>query len=166
MRKIQHTIDIPAAPTLVWQILTATDQYADWNPFITQLDGELREGERLRLRVTPGKRSMTFTPTVLAVQEHRLLRWRGRLGVRGIFDGVHEFRLEPLPDGGTRFIQRELFSGVLVPLLARVLDDTVAGFVVMNEALKDRAMAVRRDMETTVTKQSDVGATSHHKGMQ
>ena len=141
MRKIEHTIDIAAAPSLVWGILTATDLYADWNPFIAELDGELREGDRLRVRVTPGKRSMTFTPTVLVIEEHRLLRWRGRLGVPGVFDAVHEFRVEPRPDGGTRFVQREQFSGVLVPLLRRVLDDTVAGFVAMNEALRDRALA-------------------------
>ena len=124
MRKIEHTIDIAASPDVVWQILTATDLYAEWNPFIAQLDGEWQKGERLRLRVSPADRSMTFTPTVLAVEEHRLLRWRGRLGVPGVFDGVHEFRLEHRPDGGTRFVQSESFSGVLVPLLRRALDDT------------------------------------------
>ncbi len=141
MRTIEHSIDIPASPTVVWQIMTATDQYGEWNPFIRQLDGELREGERLRVRITPAKRSMTFTPTVLAVEEQRLLRWRGRVGFAGIFDGVHEFRLEPRPDGGTRFVQRETFTGVLVPLLRRVLDDTRAGFVAMDEALRGRATA-------------------------
>ena len=45
-------------------------------------------------------------------------------------------------EGGTRFVQREEFRGVLVtPLLAWVGKSTLAGFKQMNEALKERAEA-------------------------
>jgi hypothetical protein len=74
---------------------------------------------------------------VLAVEEGTLIRWRGRLP--GFFDGEHELRLEPSPDGGTRFVQRETFTGLLVPMVPRVLDDTATGFAAMNAALRDRA---------------------------
>ncbi len=84
---------------------------------------------------------MTFRPTVLAIEDGRLIRWRGRAGVPGIFDGEHELRLEATPDGGTRFVQREAFTGLLVPLLRRVLDDTESGFAQMNAALRDRAIS-------------------------
>ena len=144
MKTMDHTIDIPAHPTVVWRVLVATHQYSAWNPFIRQLDGELRAGARLLVRITAANRRMTFKPTVLDVEEGRLLRWRGRLGVPGVCDGVHEFRLEPLPGGGTRFVQSETFSGVLVPLLGRVLDDTAEGFRAMNEALQARAAAAAK----------------------
>ena len=84
---------------------------------------------------------MTFRPTVLAVEDGTLLRWRGRLGMPGLFDGEHEFRLEPIPDGGTRFTQRETFTGLLVPMMPRVLVDTATGFAAMNAALRDRAVS-------------------------
>jgi hypothetical protein len=141
MRTVEHAIHIQAPPTTIWQILTATDQYADWNPFMTRLYGRLVVGERLTVTIRPGKHSMTFRPTVLAVEEVALIRWRGRLGVPGIFDGEHELRLEATADGGTRFVQRETFTGLLVPMIRRVLDDTQTGFAAMNAALKDCAMS-------------------------
>ena len=52
---------------------------------------------------------MTFRLTVLAVEDGSLIRWRGRLGMPGLFDGEHELRLEPTSDGGgTRFVSGPL----------------------------------------------------------
>ncbi len=139
MRTIQHTTDIEAPPSQVWGILLDTAEYWQWNPFMTHLDGHIAEGNRLAVSIRAGNRQMTFRPTVLAVAEGELIRWRGRLGIRGIFDGDHELALEELGDGTTRFTQRETFSGILVPFLRGVLDDTAAGFVDMNAALRSRA---------------------------
>ena len=139
MRTIEHTVDIQAPAATVWQILTDIDQYAEWNPFMTRLSGRLALGERLTLSVRPGTRTMTFRPTVLGFEDGALIRWRGRLGMPGLFDGEHELRLEPSPDGGTRFVQRESFTGLLVPMMPRVLAETATGFAAMNVALRDRA---------------------------
>jgi hypothetical protein len=140
VQTIQDSIDIPASTAAVWRVLTATQHYGAWNPFIPRLEGELHTGERLRLTMEPPGRSMTFAARVLAVEEDHLLRWRGRLGVRGVLDGEHEFRLRPLPDGGTRLTQSGSFTGVLVPLVSGVLDDTRIGFAQMNQAMKRRAV--------------------------
>jgi hypothetical protein len=141
MRTIEHTVDIQAPSAVVWHILTEIDQYEDWNPFIPRLSGRLAPGERLTLTVRPGTRRMTFRPTVLAVEDRALLRWHGRLGLPGLFDGRHEFRLRPVPDGRTRFTQCETFTGLLVPMMSRVLGDTADGFAAMNIALRDRAVS-------------------------
>ena len=56
------------------------------------------------------------------------------------FDGEHIFTIEPLEAGDVRFVQREIFTGVLVPLFMRWLEkDTRRGFEEMNRALKLRA---------------------------
>ena len=69
----------------------------------------------------------------------RVLEWWGHLGIRGIFDGRHRFELSA-HGTGTRLVQRETFTGLLVPLMARTLDGpTAAGFALMNEALRTRA---------------------------
>ena len=139
MRTIEHAVDIQAPAATVWQILTDTDRYQDWNAFMPRLSGRLAPGERLTLTVRPGTRTMTFRPTVLAVEDGKLICWRGRLGMPGLFDGEHELRLEPTADGGTRFVQRESFTGLLVPMMPRVLVDTATGFAAMNTALRARA---------------------------
>jgi hypothetical protein len=144
MRTLEHSIEIPAPLDEVWKVLTATDEYAAWNPFMTRLTGRLAVGERLVVTIRPSTKSMTFKPTILALEPGRLIRWQGRLGVRGVFDGTHELRLEATPDGGTRFTQHERFSGRLVPFMGGVLADTLSGFAAMNVALRDRTMARAR----------------------
>jgi hypothetical protein len=98
-----------------------------------------------RLRVTldpPGGRQMTFRPKVLAVMPRRELRWRRRLLLPGVFDGEHRFAIEPFGAGRVRFVHEERFTGLLVPLFARGLDQhTRPGFDAMNAALKARAEA-------------------------
>ena len=139
---ISHEIEIDASPDAVWAVLADTAGYPDWNPFVRKLEGELREGARLETRIAPpGGREMTFKPVVLAVQPGRELRWLGRLLLPRLFDGEHSFRLEPLDDGRTRFVQSESFSGLLVPLLRSSLEKTQRGFEEMNAALKERVEA-------------------------
>lgn len=138
-KTLQHEIEIDAAPDAVWTALADTAAYAEWNPFVRRLSGELREGAQLEALIAPpGGRARTFRPTVLAAQAGRELRWLGRLLVPGLFDGEHSFRLEPLAGGGTRFVQTERFSGLLVGLVGKTLQQTQLGFEQMNAALKLR----------------------------
>lgn len=82
---------------------------------------------------------MKFKPIVLKVDEDRELRWRGKLLVRGVFDGEHVFALQQT-ETGTRFNHYESFSGLLVPFLKGMLErDIRPGFEAMNRALKEKA---------------------------
>ena len=141
MRTIEaeHVVDAP--PEVVWEELTDFSSHAEWNPFITEIEGEAREEARLRVRIEPpGTRGATFRPKVTVVRPNRQLAWLGRLFVPHVFDGRHEFLLEPLGDAGdrTRFVQRETFGGVLVPILLNP-GAVRRGFEAMNAALADRA---------------------------
>lgn len=139
-RQIETSITINAPPERVWGILTDFRRMPEWNPFITAISGPLQPQGRLSVRITPpGKRSMTFSPTVLVVRTGRELRWIGRVLISGIFDGEHYFLLEPEGEGQTRLVQGETFNGVLVRLLGGALSSTEAGFNAMNQALKVQA---------------------------
>ena len=141
--QLRTEVEIRATPERVWEILTDFNAYSDWNPFIPRIAGPLAVGARLDAHLRPpGGRGMRFRPTVLAAAPARELRWLGHLGVPGLFDGEHGFRIEPLGPDRVRFVQEERFTGLLVPLFARSLDGpTRAGFEAMNRALKDRAEA-------------------------
>ena len=151
MKELYAEIEIGAPVDQVWKILTDFAQFPTWNPFVTQADGETREGARLRVRIEPpGGRAMTFTPTVIRAAPEEELRWLGRLLLPGIFDGEHSFRLSPTAGGGTRFVQREQFSGLLVLLLWNSIStNTKRGFEAMNAALKERAEALTDGGEGT-----------------
>jgi hypothetical protein len=137
MREITTSVDIEAVPERVWAALTSFDYYPDWNPFIRQASGRLQVGQTLTLRMFPAQgRPMTFRPKVLVVEPVRELRWIGRLGLPGVFDGEHRFRLSPIEGGATRLVQAERFSGALVPFVRGVVERTVNDFHRLNEALK------------------------------
>ena len=141
MKELRSEIEIEASAERVWRVLTDFDAYPEWNPFIRRVSGRPEVEERLVVRMRPsGTRGMTFRPTVMKVVPNRELRWLGHLLVPGIFDGQHIFEIEELERARVRFVQREVFKGLLVPLLARNLDrDTQRGFEEMNRALRERA---------------------------
>jgi hypothetical protein len=135
-RKHVYTqIHLPATPAQVWCVLNDTPAYPDWNPFILQLAGRLEQGAVLDAQI----QNMRFRPTVLQAIPNQLLKWRGKLLIKGLFDGEHVFRLEAQTDGSTLLHHEEYFSGLLVPLFSKQLDGaTKAGFEAMNQALKQR----------------------------
>ena len=92
------------------------DSYPKWNPFITSISGEPKLGNRLTVSIKPpGGKGMTFKPYILTLESNKEFRWKGNLGINGIFDGY--FILEFLENDKTKFIHGEKFSGLLVPLL-------------------------------------------------
>jgi hypothetical protein len=140
---LESEIEIRASADKVWNLLTDSSKFPDWNPFIRRLSGKFAVGEKLVVYIQPsGAMGMEFKPVVLKVEPNRELRWLGRLLLPGIFDGEHIFLIEPLDDRRVCFYQREILSGLLVPLMKRFLDtDTRRGFTEMNQKLKQLAEA-------------------------
>lgn len=142
MRVLESQIEIDASAERVWAVLTDFPAFAEWNPFISSISGAPAPGARLAVRIRPpGSRAMTLKPRVTAAEPNRHFAWLGRLGLPRIFDGAHEFLIEPNERGGVSFIQRETFRGILVPFVGQVLERTHRGFDQMNHALKERAEA-------------------------
>ena len=140
---ISTTIDIEASPQAVWGVLADFAAYERWNPFLDRAEGRAEVGAKLVMHLNPeGGRGMTFKPTVLAAAPGQELRWLGRLGPGGLLDGEHSFVLVPNPDGSTRLVHGERFSGILFTvakgLLGGTLKRTHAGFEALNHALKRR----------------------------
>jgi hypothetical protein len=144
VKELRSQIEIGAPAERVWQVLTDFPAYPDWNPFIRRVNGLPEVDEQLVVRMRPsGTRGLTFRPTVMTVEPNRQLRWLGHLLVPGLFDGEHIFEIEELDRDRVLFIQREIFKGLLVPLLARSLDrDTQRGFEEMNRALREKAETI------------------------
>jgi len=138
-------LDIDATPQRVWRVLTDLSAYPDWNPFIVRAEGLVHAGSRLVLRMQPvGGRPITLKPTVVEAVEGACLRWRGTVGIPGLLDAEHVFRLTERNNGGSTLHQDEHFTGLLVPLMkASLRRSTLPAFAQMNEALKRRAEQVQ-----------------------
>jgi hypothetical protein len=140
---LRTEIEIPADADRVWAVLTDRAAYPEWNPFIVSSTGELVVGQPISnvLKDVDGKET-AFTPELLVAEPGRELRWIGKLGAGGIFDGEHAFRIEPIGPGRVRFVQEEKFRGLAVPFLGGWLKSKIEPqFRAMNEALATRASA-------------------------
>ena len=145
--ELRTEVQIAAPIDRVWETLTNLAAYSDWNPFIVSAAGRAEVGERLKNRMQPpGGRAITFKPIVTVVEPPATFEWLGHLGLPGIVDGRHRFELTPSKDGGTFVSHSEQFDGVLVRFMRSSLDtETMAGLVVMNDALKARVEAAAGD---------------------
>ena len=145
MHDIHTEIEIDASPDVVWNVLTDFESYPEWNPFVRSIQGESNRGAKLEVVLDQslgegGGKTMTMRPRVVRHEPRQQFGWLGRLWVPGLFDGEHVFELTELRGGRVRFVQREHFEGLLVPLLRRMLDTkTRPAFSAMNEALKQRS---------------------------
>jgi len=112
-------INIRARAEIVWGLLTDASGFSHWNSTVTSVEGQIREGARLRLHV-PGT-SRTFTPTVSGIVPARRMIWSD--GFAPVFKGVRTFLLDPSGDASTNFTMKERFSGVFFALTKRMLPD-------------------------------------------
>lgn len=144
--QLRTEIEINAPASEVWEVLVDTERYHEWNPFITAIDGELIEGARLSVVVSPPDSSdLRFRPILLRLVPEAELRWRGSVLLAFLFAGEHYFELTSLDARRTRFTHGEDFSGLLVRFLGRQLTATARGFVFMNQALKRRVETLRQE---------------------
>jgi len=135
-KEIKTAIKISSTPEIIWSVLTDFEKYPEWNPFLSSVKGDFKVGHQVT--ITAG--GMKFKPKVLVFDEKKEIRWIGKLLFSGLFDGEHIFRIIDHGDGTCTFKQEEKFSGILVGLFAKQLDnDTKKGFIQMNEKLKELA---------------------------
>jgi hypothetical protein len=133
---LQASIQIRATPRQVWAIVRDLRAYHRWNPFIISSTGDLRVGAVLTNVMHDATGNTTFTPTVQVVAPDRELRWLGRVGPGGIFDGQHTLTIRQLGPDLVLFTQREDFTGIAVPFYeGHLRADTLPQFRAMNAAL-------------------------------
>ena len=140
--RLQTEILIHAPAHLVWQALTAYTKYSEWNPFIKKIEGQVEKGQKIHVELG----GMKFNPMVLNFDPETEFRWKGKLFIKGIFDGEHFFQLQSQENGSTMFTHGEIFTGLLVPIFKKKLfTETKSQFEQMNVALKKRAEAMANE---------------------
>lgn len=136
IKEIKTKITVKSSPEIIWKTLTNFENYPNWNPFIKEIEGELKVSEQLKVKIQPENSSeMTFKPTILDLKKDKLFIWKGKFILKGLFDGEHKFELIDNKNGTTTFKQSEIFSGILVRIFN--LESTKKGFEKMNQKIKE-----------------------------
>lgn len=112
-------VNVRASARILWRLLTDAKSFPLWNSTVTEIEGVIRDGGRLRLHV-PGT-DRTFTPRVSDVVPNQHMTWSG--GFPSVFRGVRSFWLRPCTDGSTNFVMEERFSGLMLPIVKGSMPD-------------------------------------------
>lgn len=126
---------IAASPEAVWAVLADGAKYVEWDPNIEKLDGTIALGETITVHTKLSSRA--FPVKVTRFDANAAMEWTGGMPL-GLFKGVRRFTLSA-KDGGTEFIMREVFSGLLLPLIGRTIPDLSESFEEFADGLKARA---------------------------
>ena len=133
-KSVHHEIMIQAKPEKVWQVITTTDQYNEWNPTMLVLEGKLEEGNKVKYRFTQDENNQSEIPaTVKKIVPHQLLNQYG--GIPLILSYDHTYSLQE-ENGVTKVIIHEDYRGIGVNFWnPKPVQDAYAR---LNQALKKR----------------------------
>ena len=133
--KIKTQVLIEAEPSVVFGVLKDLEKFEEWNPLLIKGSGKFVVNDKINLTLFNG---MKFKPKVLVVEEDKELRWIGKGPLPCMFDGEHHFILERQDSGHTLLHHGETFTGMLPPLVPKLMRQTKENFGKANQALKAR----------------------------
>lgn len=136
MKSFAVSTIIRATPEVVWAILTDGAKWTTWNTTIEKVEGLITPGSKLKIytKLSPGR---AFPVCVTEFAPPQRMVWTGGMPL-GLFKGVRTYTLTPT-SGGVEFAMREVFSGLMAPLISRSIPDLQPSFVEFAAALKQRA---------------------------
>jgi len=136
--ELKSEVIFDAPKEKVWEVLTDTEKYSEWNPFIISVVGVMQKGSEITNVMVNQGNETTFTPVITSFEEYESLEWLGS-GLYGMFKGNHYFYLTETSGGRTKMLHGERFSGLLSGLILQLIaKDTQANFELMNKAMKKR----------------------------
>ncbi len=128
---------INADAAIIWALLTNAADYPRWNSTIVSLEGNIQEGEKIRLKSTLDEKR-TFKLKVKALVAQKKLVW-------GDGKGHRVFLLEAQPDGKVVFSMSEKIGGLMFPMYAKYIPPFDASFEQFARDLKQEAERVEAE---------------------
>jgi hypothetical protein len=116
---------IKANPEKIWKLLTDAENYTSWNSALESLEGNIVLGGTVKMKVheAPGR---IFKVKVKEFTPNKTMLWQD--GFAPMFMGKRFFTLQSNVDGTTTFTMSEVFSGLMLPMIAGKLPDFVPIF--------------------------------------
>ncbi len=129
---------IDASPERVWEILTDTSKYADWNRAVVSIEGTIGVGNTISL-VSIANPKQTFKLHITEMTPPNRLVWSDGMPL-GLFKGERTYLIQPR-EGVTHFEMTEEFSGLLAGVFTKAIPDLTESFNLFADCLKTAAEA-------------------------
>jgi hypothetical protein len=137
MKSFAVSTKIRATPERIWNLLTDAGGYVRWNNTVDRVEGAIAPGGRVTVyaKINPGR---AFPLKVTSFDSPRTMVWSGGMPL-GLFRGERTFTLVPAADGAVAFTMREVYSGLMAPLITRSIPDLQPAFDEFAACLKKAA---------------------------
>ena len=135
-RETAVQIDIQADQSIIWNLLTNAADIPRWNSTIVSLEGDIKEGETVKL-VSTLDESRTFKLKVKEMQPEGRLVW-------GDFQGSRVYLLSRNGENVT-FSMSEKIGGPLFPLFSRLIPPFDDSFEQFAADLKKEAESIQNN---------------------
>jgi hypothetical protein len=112
-------INIQAPPSRIWKLLTTATDFPSWNSTVQSIEGKIALGETIKLKATVAP-NRTFNLKVSEFVPDTRMVWRDG---NFMFSGVRTYTLTPKGNSSTDFHMAELYSGLMLPMIAGSLPD-------------------------------------------
>ena len=144
--RIEARLGVQAPVQAVWEAMADLQAWAAWNPYYAGVEGQLRIGGQLALTESPaGGEPALVRATVVDWTPEAQILWRVTERY-GMIQRLHYIEIDKLTDEACILSNGEDWSGRLAPFVGRPRRRLIrAGLEAMNEALRDRAVALWRD---------------------
>ena len=134
-RETSVSIDINADVAIIWALLTNASDYPRWNSTIISIDGDIRNGQKIKLQSTLDPKR-TFKLKVKALQPEKRMVWGDGKG-----EGV--FSLSNDKKGFVHFSMKEKIGGILFPMYAKYIPPFDQSFEQFARDLKKEAELIQ-----------------------
>lgn len=138
LSEMKTETSIKASTSRVWSVLTETDRYYEWNPFVRKVRGDLIPGGTLEMEIAaPDREPCSLAVTVSDMHPLASIRLSCQHPDVQDREVVHDILLEPVPSGTrlTQYLRHLDGDGS-----DEILDDRARlGVEMMSAALKARA---------------------------
>ncbi|PQJ12460.1 SRPBCC domain-containing protein [Flavipsychrobacter stenotrophus] len=129
------TAIIKADPAIVWKLLTGASDYPRWNSTVVSIDGNIAEGEQIKLISTLDAKR-TFKLKIKEMYPQKRLVW-------GDGQGIRIYTLVNNGDGALTFSMNEKIGGFMFPLYSKHIPPFDRSFEQFTADLKKEAEAIQ-----------------------
>lgn len=132
---------IAASADKVWAIILDLDHYPDWNPYTIAMKSTLKIGDPMVMTVKMNDLvTLEQTENIRVLEPGHKVCWGIDTDTPELNSGERCQWLEPVAEGGTRYVSEDLIEGTANPLVNVLFgDDVQRGFDAVALALKHRA---------------------------
>lgn len=131
-RETTVSVNVEAAPSIVWALLTHASDFPRWNSTVVSIKGEIKEGGAIELKSTLDEKRVFKLKVKEFVPEKRLV-WGDNMGNR-------IYTLDKNA-GGVLFTMSEKIGGPLFPLFAKYIPS-------FDESFEQFAADLKKEAET------------------